>query len=126
MAFEGPRICVSLPAGGDLSAAQYRFVTLANSSGVAVINRSTQGDRLVGVLQDKPAAAGRAGEVCIFGITKVVAGAGITAGQAVSADSLGRAVAVASTVDFEAGICLETVSNAGEMATILLTQHGLQ
>lgn len=126
MATEQAPFCVGLLANADLSAAQYRAVTLTNSSGTARVARSTQGDRAIGILQNDPDTAGHAATVAVAGISKAVAGASITAGAAVSVDSQGRVVAVASTVDFEIGIALKTASNAGEIIPVLLLPAGLQ
>lgn len=124
MAIENNLVTVSLNANEDLSAAQYRFVSLINNSGEARLRRANNSERVIGVLQNDPAAAGRAGTVAVAGITKVVAGAAITAGAPVVSDGAGRAIATVSTTDFESGIALTTVSNAGEIVSILLTPYG--
>lgn len=89
MATENAMKCVTYPASADLSAAQYRFVTL-NTSGQLVV--AGDGARAIGVLQDKPDAQGRAGQVCIGGETKVRFGAAAEEGVALSSDASGDAV----------------------------------
>lgn len=120
-AFECPLFCVpGLNASGDLSAAQFKFVTVNSSSQVAVAG--TQGTVVVGVLQNKPSAAGQAAQVMSAGVTKVVAGATVAAGAVVESDSVGRAItAVKSTVNTgDAGSASDPVIG-GAAAGIALT-----
>ena len=75
---------VSFPAGADLSAKQFHLLELASDGEVTASNAST--DKIIGVLQNKPAAAARAANVAIGGITKVAmtstaAGSAITRGD---------------------------------------------
>ena len=88
---------LSVPANADLSASQFCFVAV-NSSGRLILP-ATAGDDCIGVLQDKPAAAGRAGEVALLqgsGRLKVVAGASLTPGNKVQANTSGHAIVAAS------------------------------
>lgn len=98
-AFEAPLFCVpGLNASADLSASQFRAVTVNSSSQVALAG--TQGTVVVGILQNKPTAAGQAAQVMALGVSKVVAGATVAAGALVECDSTGRAItAVKSTVN---------------------------
>lgn len=121
MAFEIPGFKFSLEASGDLSASQFRFVT-ADANGQAAV--AGAGVPTIGVLQDKPSAAGIAGEIMGDGITKVVAGAAVTAGAQVMSDATGRAV-TATTGNHIAGQALETAANAGEIISVFL-KHGGQ
>jgi len=93
MAVNNNQTCVPFEAGADLSTKQYRFVSIASDGQV-----DPTGDGLlaVGVLQNDPAAAGRAAEVAISGIVKVEAGGTIAAGGSVSSGADGVAVATAS------------------------------
>jgi hypothetical protein len=79
------------PASGDLSSAQYKFVELTTGQ-LTVCNAA--GDFALGVLTNKPAAAGRSGNVVIFGPTKVKCGGAVTAGDLVTTDNAGLAVTV--------------------------------
>lgn len=86
-----PQASGSFTAGADLSAYQFHAVILTSAK-LALATSATV--LILGVLQDKPNADGRAGSVCVFGESKMVAGGAITAGQFVVADASGHAVAV--------------------------------
>lgn len=79
------------PAAGDLSAKQYLFMEVTTG---AVDAANAAGDFAVGVLTNKPAAAGREANVVMLGPTKVVAGAAITAGALVTTTAAGKAITV--------------------------------
>ena len=63
---------------------------------------ASQGELCIGILQNKPDAAGKAASVCTFGVCKVYAGATITIGQNLTAGADGRAE-VAASADFVIG-----------------------
>jgi len=76
------------------------------------------GDNAVGVLQNKPTAAGQTATVGALGIAKVKAGVDLVAGDPISAGANG--VAVKSTSGKKClGVALEPVV-AGGLARILL------
>jgi hypothetical protein len=123
---------VSLQAGSDLSAKQFFFVTLNGSTQLAVAGANVS---VIGVLQDKPAAAGRSGQVRYFGITKVVAGGTIAVNDKIASDASGKAVkATAASVSagtpeplagsYVVGIALAS-ANSGETVSVLLTHAGI-
>lgn len=93
----------SFPAGADLSAAQFLFVKL-NSSGQIIL--AGAGEDAIGILQDKPAAAGRAGAVGVRGRSKVVFGGTVAIGAYVTSDAAGKAV-TAGSGEKTLGICVE-------------------
>ena len=70
MAYDSPQgiKLTGILAGADLSAAQYSFVKL-DSAGDAVL-ASTQGEKAVGVLQNKP-TSGLPCEIIAVGVTKL-------------------------------------------------------
>jgi len=119
MATNNSQICVTLEAGQDLSAKQFFFVTVASDGQV-----DPAGDGLMatGVLLNDPAAAGRAAEVCISGITRVEAGGTVTAGAAVASDASGNAVAAASG-DVILGTAI-TGGADGEVISVLFNPRG--
>ena len=82
---------VSYPASANLSTKQYYCVNLASDGEVQV---ATSGAKVTGVLQDKPAAVGRAAAVAIGGITKVAAQAlateSIAIGDPLIASTIGK------------------------------------
>jgi hypothetical protein len=90
-------------AGEDLSAAQFKFVTL--EAGNVVDLADSAGENCVGVLLVEGAAA-RAVTVVMTGSVMVEAGGTVTAGGAVATDATGRAVD-ATTSDIIMGYARE-------------------
>ena len=124
MAFEHkPTADYSMPAAADLSANQYRFA-VCNSSGQAAL--SGAGAATIGVIQNNDANAVNAAVAlqCV-GVSKVVAGAAVTAGAEVASDATGRAVTAATTNRVN-GIALSTSANAGEIISVKLGAGGGQ
>lgn len=107
MATEAALTCISKPVAANYSAKQYFFMKI-NSSGQAVV--CGDGEAAVGVLQDDPAAANRAGSIGIAGQTKISIGATLTEGDEVASDASGEAVP-AATGDHVLGICTEGGAN---------------
>ena len=80
MALEGSQpLKDTREAAADLSANQYCFVKLDTNGRVAAIAANT--DVPYGVLQNKPNALGKAAEVVIIGITKILVDTGVTADE---------------------------------------------
>ncbi len=122
MAYEESLTCISLNASAAITAAnQYRFVVLNGSRTFALA--SLAGADAFGVVQDTP-AAGEASAVATDGVTKVVAGAAITAGAAVTTDNAGRAVA-ATTGNRILGNALTGASAAGQIISVRLDKNGI-
>lgn len=115
MATENRLQTASLPASADLSASQYCFVK--NSSGQLAV-ASDGGADAIGILQDKPAAAGRAGAYAFGGVSKVLAGGSFNAGARISCDASGKAVAV-GTGDTGLGTA-EAAGTNGLITSVLL------
>lgn len=88
---------VSYPAGADLSGLQYTAVKL-NASGQAV-GVAAATDRAVGILQNKPKAAGQMAEIVVVGVTKIVSGGAIPVGSNVSFTATGKAQAPGTGVN---------------------------
>lgn len=105
-------------AGADLSTTgQYRFVELGSGGTITVCNAA--GEAAIGVLQNKP-GSGQAGNVaCVGSRTKVIAGAGVTAGAKVTTDNQGRAVTAASGNHVHGTAC-STADAAGDVIEVLL------
>lgn len=92
MATEGPMIhdgaqCIASAnytntAGlaGPSGSGQFLVVTLSQSVDRTVVVATGSTQQVYGVLQNKP-AAGEVADVCIFGITKAVAGGTVTRGK---------------------------------------------
>ena len=104
---------------------QYLFVALSASVARTSVLASVAGQKVYGVLQNKP-KAGEAADVVIFGITKVVTGTGgVTLGVEVTTDANGAAVVwTTGSAKRAVGVALETVAAAG-VATIMFTGNAL-
>lgn len=91
MAYEGYQIIApGLTAAADLSTSQYCVVFLSTNNTVNLATSTTAIP--IGILQNKPSAAGQAAEVCIFGVSKARAGGTIAFTNFVRNSSLGCAV----------------------------------
>jgi len=115
---------ITLVAGADLSAAQYKFVKLDSSGNVIVCSAVT--DAPIGVLQNSP-ASGVEAEIAVAGVTKVVAGAAITTANlqttAIGTDTSGRAVAKTlgtDTTNFVVGRPLLAAGAANDVITAII------
>lgn len=124
MAWEG--IKTNLPglrAGEDLTNAQYRFMHL-NAEGVVTIADDTDNNP-IGVLQNNPPFdAGNniagAATVTVFGVSNVILGDTVTAGNEITTDDNGAArPAAAATDDYVVGRALQG-GDAGEHIAVLL------
>lgn len=93
---------ITLEAGADLSAAQYKFVKI--SSGKAILCAAAT-DAPIGVLQNSPVSGGEA-SIVVAGGTKIVASAAIAAGVVIGTASTGKAdakVAGTDTTEYAVG-----------------------
>ncbi len=135
MAIEKGLRTISMPAGADLSAKQFFLVELASDGEVTAINAAT--DKPFGVLQNKPAAAARAANVAIGGVTKVAmsstaAGEAITRGDQLVPMALGRVAKHDGTSanNYVIGTSLTTtttgtaVTTGNQIGSMLLTYEG--
>lgn len=135
-AFDCPVFDQTFEAGADLSTKQYLGVVLSSDG---QIDPATAGAPCIGVLQNKPAAAGRAASVRVLGITRMVAGGVINPGDRVTTDADGKAVAASLAVtDTQAGSATDALigSNvlgryigksaaaSGDIIPVLLTHEG--
>ena len=105
---------VSILAGEDLSAAQFRFVKL--SSGAVV--KAGAGDPVFGVLLNRP-ASGEMASVQIAGIAPVAVDAAVTVDDKVMSSSDGQAATKTGTNN-SAGVALATATTAGEVIAVKL------
>jgi hypothetical protein len=95
---------------------QFYFVT-TNASGQ--INFTGAGAVADGVVQDKPNAQGVEAEVAILGITKLVTGAAVTAGDPLMANASGQAI-TATAGNFVRARALASSAGAGVIIPALL------
>ena len=112
----------SFKAAADQSAKQYYFLKYSAADTVALCAAAT--DRAIGVLMNKPAAAGQAADVRILGIAPVVSdgsGTAIAVGDYVGPSRAGKAVKKATADNNLAGIALDASSADGTVIRVLLT-----
>jgi len=84
---------MTVAASGDISANQFQPVVI-NTNGQLAVSAATT-DHVIGVLQNKPAAAGEAGEIAYAGqVTKCKAGGTWAIGDLLGPDGSGAAIAV--------------------------------
>lgn len=114
--------CITKKANGDLSTKQYLFMKLSAAQTVDTCAAIT--DKSVGVLQNKPAAAGRDATIAIDGTTKVVASGVIAFGSYVAPTAAGKAQVAVST-QFPRGQALEAAAADGDIIEILLIAGGV-
>jgi hypothetical protein len=133
MATEG--ILTSIPglvASGDLSASQFFFVTLNGSAQVAVAGANVS---VIGILQDKPTAAGQGCNVGYLGKSKLKLGGTVTVNDKVASDASGKGVkATAASVSagtpeplagsYAAAIALES-GVANDVISVLIVHAGI-
>lgn len=111
---------VTLVAGADLSAAQYKFVKLDNTGKAVAVAAAT--DLPIGVLQNAP-LAGQEAEVLVTGGSKLVLGGTVAAGAVVSPSAAGAGVAIVhgtDTTKFAVGQAL-TGGASGEIVTAVIS-----
>ena len=106
----------------DLSTKQYYIVEISGD-GPQVDVCDGAGDLPIGVLQNKPNAAGKAAEVAVSGICKVISDgtAAIATGETVGTNATGMAIKKSTDADFVLGTALSPSAASGTIITVLLT-----
>lgn len=104
-------------AGESLASAQYHIVQLDAAGAIEIGEGAT--DKLVGVLQNKP-ASGEAAIYRFLGTSKVVAGGVVTLGDWVTSKSDGRALTTTTDLDVIIGRALETSAADGDVIEVQL------
>lgn len=107
---------VSFKAAANLSSSQFCAVKI---SAADTVNLAGDGEDCIGVLQNKPGAAGRGAEVRTYGPTKGKAGGTCTAGGNAGIDSSGRFVNAASG-DFIVGTFITGTTTANAIIKVFL------
>lgn len=120
MAFEEGIEFQSEPCYGDLSAKQFYLVKLG-STGIVVA--TAQGERVIGVLYNKPAATDRVAQVAVKGTARVIAGGTITKGAILTTTAAGKAE-TASSGDYVFGKARESAVD-GDIFAAELTWDGV-
>ena len=104
-------------ANADLSTHQFKFMKVSGDFTVDL--NTTNAGNCLGVLQDKPNAAGVPANVMVDGVTKVKLGATLTAGAEVMSNASGVAVAATGVNAVVMGVLLEGGAS-GEIVTMQL------
>lgn len=116
-------IDMTFKSGDDMSAEQYYLCKIGAADGTVVTCAATT-DKPIGIVQNKPnSATGSAVTVRIFGRSKCNADAALAVNDVVgpAADGQGAPyVAGTDTTKYSVGICTRAVSNAGEIAEVLV------
>ena len=107
----------SLIANADLSSYQYYGVKMNTSEKVLL---ASTGDKIVGVLQDEPAAADRVCQVAYGGISKAIGGDAINAGADVQCNASGKFI-TRTTGDI-AGVAMTACGGDGQQFSLKIAQ----
>jgi len=99
--------------------AQYRFVKVTGARTCGLATAAADVAKIVGVAQSKPQVTGQAVTVAIRGISLVLSGGAVTAGDIVKTDATGRAIASADGTT-PLGIAIESVTGANQLVSVLL------
>lgn len=111
---------LNIPAGEDLSGAQYTFVKI---DGTGVVQCDGATDAPIGVLLNDP-ESGETAAVAIQGIVKVVASAAITAGAPIGTTDAGKAVTLTigtDTTKYVVGRVIEAATADGDIVTAVIS-----
>lgn len=115
---------LTMLAAGDLSAHAGKIMT-KNAVADQIALSGGQDEVIAGVLQNKPAAAGRAATVQVAGIAKVKAGGTVAAGDVVAPNATGLAIKftpTAASVEWILGICMVGGANGEVIEVLILIQ----
>lgn len=102
-----------------LGAVRYVFVEATAARQAQRLATTPQSTNILGVMQNAP-GVGEAMSIAYAGLSKVVAGAAISANAIISTASGGRAVAAANSGDIQCGRALEAAGAAGDVISALL------
>lgn len=108
MAVQNKQIVYPFKAAGDLSTKQFYFVKLSAAHTVDVCSGAT--DKPIGVLQNKPSAAGQEAEVCVVGWTKVSSNGSVSAGDLIGTSGDGQGDTKAAGTDTTEYICGQAIT----------------
>lgn len=98
-------------ANADHTSNQYKFMVNSGSDS-RVDLAGTAGEKVIGVLQNKPGAAGRAASVRVRGKSRIRAGGTIVGGGGFQTDASGTAIATTSGSQ-EVGTAITSVASGG-------------
>jgi len=102
------------------AALQYRFVKPGSASNSVTLASGAVGEQVIGVLQSRPQVSGQAATIGLRGVTNMVAGGAITAGQRLVSDSVGRAIAASASVTLNASDAIAAYLASSGIAKLTL------
>ena len=112
----------SFPADGDESAEQYTFYAIDADGRVDQATANNGTDRVIGILQNKPAAEDRGAAIAMVGsISKLVAGASFNEGDTLRPDATGRGIVTTTDAHYYGAIALTASGGANEVIEALIT-----
>lgn len=120
MAYEMDTLDITFLAAADLSSYQYCFVKLSADN---TVNVCGAGEQAIGILQNKPSAAGKEARVRVFGVSRLVNGTAgaIAYGAKVMSAASGKGVASTTDKDIYFGVVLQGTTAINYLFTVLLT-----
>jgi hypothetical protein len=98
-------LVTTYPANGDLSTKQFYCVKPITGGKVDLQDSATTTN--IGILLNKPAAAGEAAEIAYYGPTKAVAGGTVAVGDRLGSDTNGKVVALTADKARVFAICMQ-------------------
>lgn len=107
-----------LTASATLAAKQYYCVKMASTAKQVIVGAAAT-DRVIGIVQNDP-AAGEEALVAIAGACKAAAETSVSVGDYVASSSTGRVKTTTTGNDDVIGLALEASSAAGDIITIVL------
>lgn len=121
MSYNEALVTVTKPAGEDLSPYQFRMVK-TNTSGQVVL-ADTLGERITGVLQNKPTAVGHEASISERGITKVIAAGAFDIDAELVVNSAGLATAKTAANQYIIGIAQEAATTANQVVAMKIVNY---
>ena len=109
---------VGVKASATLASKQY-YVVKASSTAGEVKAAAAATDKLLGIVQNDP-AAGEVADVAINGFVKAAGEASISYGDALTASSTGRVKSTTTNGHHVIGTALEATSSAGDIIRVLM------
>lgn len=117
MAVTQEGIDITVPAAADLSGVQFRAMIIdTNGQGTT----SGANGKVIGILQNKPAAAGRAAQIRIVGVSKLQGGAAFAEQDYIASNAQGFGTAAASLNDEVFAQALTQSGGSGDIMDVLI------
>lgn len=120
MAYEIPGKKYTYEANADLHTNLFCAVKFASGQkiGVCGSGTSSHGDRMVGILQNKPERAGAASSVMVDGVSQAVAGAAVTVGARLKTTTGGKLIPVSDPADIVVATAETAAAADGDLISV--------